>query len=305
MDPVFRKVIYSGAFVGLIVGIGTSFLPSDNPILPISVGFASWGIVVLIYLVLSSAGNTFGSSLFGMGREVDTREIHAEVVLEKAENSHKAKKFEQSIKFYQEYLASGLDKKPERTAMKIAQIFEEDLGNFREARYWFRRSIALSCKEGVCGENIFARESQHALSRLDKLEETTRHSVVDNLLIIKQLIEKEDFEQAEPKLRELLKLYPKNSEIEYLFGHYYLFRQNLGMAIEHFKRALEKDENHVLAAFYIATATQDLGNLLEAREAFDAYMKIARDIPEESDRINQAVERLAQIEKDLENPFIN
>ena len=286
-------------FVGLLFFSVLLLFPSVNIARAMGIGLAIWAILTSIYVFIVNAGSGVGEALFGLGQEVNVKEITAESAFEKGVNSRKSKNFEDAVNHFQDFLFSGFDKSQERTALWIAQIYENDIKDLHTAKYWYRKSIAFSCKEGTCGENIFARESHDALSGIQNLETTLPNSALEGLQQTKNFIENKNYEEAFSRLQKLGKLFPDNAEVNYLFAHYYIRLNNLGMAVEHFSRTLEKNSKHALAAYYLASTRYEIGDLIQAREELNQYIQIAEDDSVESKRIGIARRRLSKIKSEL------
>lgn len=300
MDKGTLKVIVTFGVVGLLFSVVLLFIPGINIIHAVGVGLAIWSILTSIYVFVANAGSGVGQALFGLGQEVDLKEITAESAFEKGVSCRKTKNFEDAIGHFQDFLFSGFDKSQERTALWIAQIYENDIKDLKEAKYWYHKSIAFSCKEGACGENVFARESHTAIAGLQNLENSLPETVVEGLKQAKNYIESKNYEEAFYRLKKLEKLHPHNADVNYLFAHYYLRINNLGMALEHFSRSLEKNSRHPLAAYYLACTRHEIGHLIQAKEELNNYIEMVKDDPNEAERIKLAHLRLSKIEAELE-----
>ena len=239
-------------------------------------------------------------SFFGTGGKVDQESLAVGSITDKATAAMRSGLHERAIDYHTMLVENPANTTPEKNAYMIGQIYEDHLFGLRDALYWYRRAIALAYKNGTASKGIYAKEANERIKAIEDLLEDTRTDVTDLLLIAKKSIEQKDFEQAETQLVRLEKIFPNNTEINYLFGHLFLFRSNLGMAIEHFRRSIEKDPGHLLSRYFLACALHDYERLLEAREAIDLYLEAAGDNPEEAPRIQDARERLEEIDQQME-----
>ena len=295
-------VVAAAAFVGVIITLVTSLLPSDHRYASILAGFLTAAGIVLIVYLFQSSGSFLGGSLFGTQRALEEdviQSMQAEGMLEKAAAARRSGDLEKTLEILQQQILEPGEKVPERTAFWIAQIYEDPLGNLKEAIYWYRKTIALACRRVSAGNNFFARESQQSLDRLNFLIGSKKESVVDDLMEVKQFIETEDFDKARTRLGDLQQIYPENAEVDYLYGHYYRTQNNLGMACELFRQSLEKDPGHLLAAYYRAFMQFHQDRYLEARESYQFYLNLAAQESEEAQRIEEAKKKLEHIEQEL------
>ena len=302
-----REVVGVSIVIGCIVWIATSFFPQENRLLPFMAGAITTVSVLFIVRLLSSAGSMLSGTLFGTGRKVDQDQIlaiNAGSLQEKAREAQRKGDFTQAIEFFTELLYLEGVKAPERTAFWIAQIYDEQIKDLKQAMYWYRKTIALSCRQGESRNNLYAKESNDAIGRLEELIGSKKGTAVADLVEAKNLIESAAFDLAFDKLINLEKLYPSNAEVDYLLGHYYEKLSNFGMSAEHFQATLQKDPNHLLAAFFLARSQHRADRLLEARDSFNFYIQMAQEQPEEDVRVAEARERLKRIAGDLDTMII-
>lgn len=302
-------LLFTTAALGEMVGVGL-FAALWGAGLGMVVGAGCFGDFIIGVFGLFTGGiiafmmTSLVYEFIRAGKTVDQKRLKADSLLIDAKKAFREKEFEKQVDLLNQLLDTERDKCPERTAFTIGQTMENHLHDRTKAVYWYRKSIAIAYKRGGVKDNVFARESQQAINSLEVLDRGKPSSAVEGLIEIKKLIEKKLYEEAEKKLLDLERLFPNNSEINYLWGHSYLRQNNIGMGIEHFERALHKDPTHLLASYFKARAEQDANMLYDAKQDFLKYIQQAQNDQEEEDRIADAKERISQIEFELEHRLI-
>ncbi len=291
----FNLVLGISLFAGILTMAVSYLLSKGNTRLSMTLCVVVSVSIFSLYYLLTSVGDLFTSSLFGMGREVDALAMEAESLEEKGVSNEKGGRYEEAIEHYKELIYSKGNRLPEKTAYKIGRLYEEKLLQLRDAIYWYRKAIALACKKGKSNENTFAKESQVALARLGNIFDNGGKSTDEDLTLIKTLIESKEFVQAHEKLKAAVQLYPGNSEVKYLFAHYYLFQNNMGMAVEYFGRTIDIDPEFLPAIYFKGGALLKMGHHLEAKETFEDYLAKAKGRTGEKARVENAIKRLKKI----------
>ena len=301
-DKTFKVTFVLCVIAGFVTMVVSFLLSKGDMQLSMTLGVVISVAIFTMYYLLSSAGDSFFSNIFGTGRHVDGAVMAAESLAEKASNNEINNRFEEAIVFHKELLYNDKNSFPEKAAYNIGRLYDDKLLKHKEAIYWYRKAIALSCRKENSKENHFALESQNALNKVAKLLNGQADTTLEDLTKIKKLIEEKKYEGAFEKLTDAQKLYPDNSEVNYLFAHYYLFQNNLGMAVEHFSRTLAIDPGHLLALYFKAGSLKKMGHLLEARDCFKEYLVLAKDHPGEKARLSTANTHLEKIEDALSTP---
>jgi tetratricopeptide (TPR) repeat protein len=95
-----------------------------------------------------------------------------------------------------------------------------------------------------------------------------------------QLIQQRKTGPARIRLRRHLDAHPDDARAEFLFGLSYHREKKYAAACEHMDRARELEPGYLLAHYFAGWAHYYLGELVEARRAFDTHLALA---PEEPD----------------------
>ena len=267
-------------------------------------GAINGGLSVSVFSAFLFGGafafGTYGvMKFFGTRQQIDPEEIRAEELLENARGAIVVGNYEKAVQLYKELSRSEKDKAPARTAFAIGDLYLHQLQNFGEARYWFRRTIALANKSELPEENPFRREAQLGLEEAEALSVEARRSEADGLAEAEELIENKRYDEAEKHLETMERAHINSAEIPYLLGHLARHRHIYGLAVTHFIAALERDDALHPARYFLARTFADMDQLVPARDTYREYLEKASGDTEETDRIESAQQRLSAIEREL------
>ena len=262
-------------------------------------------IASMLCLVFVHVSDLPAKALFGLGRKVDGRQMELEDLRDQAASAERNHLFGQAVKLYREILARQLSEKPERVWFRIALIHNEHLRDYRSASAAYRRALGLLGQEAD-GEDepeedaVLRRECKERLeSLIQRIKEADR-GVTARRQEITALVEDELFSEARARIDQLNEDDPGDAENDYLKGFILARSGSYELGIEHYRKALERDPDHLRARYNLAAALDIVQRNPEAIEVYEEYLQRAAGVGDEEEWIARARMQLSRLRQEEE-----
>jgi hypothetical protein len=232
--------------------------------------------------------------IFGLRRRMDPRDIERIELLGRIEQLGGAGDWRQANRLRVDLLTRGLAPNPAVVAFEIGRVFEEKLGSPVEALAWYRRCAGYGEEN-----NSHFQEARH---RAELLKDAVRADDADRQAreaAVNEAIRIEDYERAQTATEELARLHPNSPAVHFFRGMIASRRGAHALAAGHYRDALRANPDDEKAAYSLAAAHTQAGELHAARQAWREYLdKFPNADPK---FVQSARDSLAEIDAQLQN----
>ncbi|MCC6157388.1 MAG: tetratricopeptide repeat protein [Deltaproteobacteria bacterium] len=262
-----------------------------------TVTFVAFACVALVLRLQGKAIDGF----FGRGREPDPGDGEWESLRDGAKLAEREKDWAELVFHLKAQLTHPKGVGSPVTAYRIAQIYDEKLARPVDALYWFRKTESLIRESNPENPETHPlwEPVRAALAEVTRIRDAHGEYLGGELESARSEIERGEFEDAVGRLKELVRRFPGDAELQFLLG---VAEARLGrnsLAAERYREAVRLDADHLRAWFNLGAANFNLDRLPEAREAWNAYLEHARDREGEEEYTAQATEMLRRVEDEL------